>query len=161
MKKFLCIFCTITLFFSLFTIAGCSGSSSDGKQSSDKNSSAAVDVDLTSLSSTMVYSEVYNMLTKPDEYIGKTVKMHGQFSLFQATDASGQPIPEQIYFACVIADATACCQQGIEFVLSGEHTYPDDYPAISTEITVVGQFQTYLEGASLYCHLTNASMEIT
>ena len=29
------------------------------------------DVDLTLLSSTMVYSEVYNMMVDPDSYIGK------------------------------------------------------------------------------------------
>ena len=31
----------------------------------------AVDVDLTELSSTMVYSEVYAMMTEPENYIGK------------------------------------------------------------------------------------------
>ena len=31
------------------------------------------DVDLTNLSSTMVYSEVYNMMSTPENYIGKTV----------------------------------------------------------------------------------------
>ena len=29
------------------------------------------------LSSTMVYSEVYNMMVDPESYIGKTVKMDG------------------------------------------------------------------------------------
>ena len=38
-----------------------------------------VDVDLTRLSSTMVYSEVYNMMNAPGDYIGKTIKMTGQF----------------------------------------------------------------------------------
>ena len=38
-----------------------------------------VDFDLTRLSSTMVYSEVYNMMNAPGDYIGKTIKMTGQF----------------------------------------------------------------------------------
>ena len=42
-------------------------------------STDGVDVDLTRLSSTMVYSEVYNMMYAPDDYIGKTIKMTGQF----------------------------------------------------------------------------------
>ena len=42
-------------------------------------STDGVDVDLTRLSSTMVYSEVYNMMNAPGDYIGKTIKMTGQF----------------------------------------------------------------------------------
>ena len=37
-------------------------------------------IDLTSMSGTMVYSEVLNMMMAPEEYEGKTVKMHGVFS---------------------------------------------------------------------------------
>ena len=39
-----------------------------------------VDIDLTALSSTMVYSQVYDMLYfSPESYRGKTVKMRGSF----------------------------------------------------------------------------------
>ena len=123
-----------------------------------QTSADGVDVDLTALSSTMVYSEVYNMMCTPDDYIGKTVKMEGQFAIYQATDENGAFIPGQIYFACVIADATACCSQGLEFVLIGEHAYPDDYPELGAEITVVGTFQTYEENGYMYCHLIDAEM---
>ena len=99
------------------------------------------------------------MMTAPEDYIGKTVRMKGQFALYQATDANGQPVPDQIYFACVIADATACCQQGLEFVLAGDVRYPDDYPELGTDITVVGEFQTYMEGEYQYCHLIDSTME--
>ena len=116
-------------------------------------------VDLTVLSSTMVYSEVYNMMMTPENYVGKTIKMKGQFALYQATDENGNLLPDQIYFACIIADATACCSQGIEFVLEGNHVYPDDYPELGTEITVEGTFQTYEENGYMYCHLVDAKME--
>ena len=129
------------------------GATSDPVQSAD-----GIDVDLTKLSSTMVYSEVYNMMYSPDDYVGKTVKMEGQFAIYQATDENGALIPDQIYFACVIADATACCSQGLEFVLAGEHSYPADYPELGTEITVVGTFQTYEENGYMYCHLVDAEM---
>ena len=71
----------------------------------------------------------------------------------------GQPVPGQVYYACVIADATACCQQGLEFVLSGNHTFPDDYPEVGEEITVTGTFGTYEEGGYQYCQLTEAEFE--
>ena len=93
----------------------------------------------------MVYSEVYNMMVTPENYIGKTVKMRGQLEIAQPLDADGNPDPQRIYFSCVIADATACCAQGIEFVLAGEHKYPEDYPQPGAEITVSGTFRTYEE----------------
>ena len=112
----------------------------------------SIDVDLTVLSSTMVYSEVYNMMESPEEYIGKTIKMDGLFAYYhdEATD--------NYYFACVIQDATACCSQGIEFVLAGDHAYPEDYPEVNEEICVVGVFDTYREGSYTYCTLRNAAL---
>jgi len=165
MKRFLK---TVMLFAVIAVLAGCgsvtqvaetTASAKQEKQTETKASKTTVDVDLTALSSTMVYSEVYNMLSTPDTYVGKKVRMSGQFNLFQATDESGAAIPDQIYYACVIADATACCQQGLEFVLSGNAVYPNDYPEIGDEITVVGEFRTYMEGDYQYCHLVNAKLE--
>ena len=129
-----------------------------GATSDPVQSAGGIDVDLTKLSSTMVYSEVYNMMYSPDDYVGKTVKMEGQFAIYQATDENGALIPDQIYFACVIADATACCSQGLEFVLAGEKTYPDDYPELGSEINVTGVFQLYDENGTTYCHLVDAEM---
>lgn len=93
------------------------------------------------------------MMTNPSDYIGKTVKMNGQFSIYhdKATD--------KYYFACIIADATACCSQGLEFVLDGDNKYPDDYPDLGTEITVIGEFSTYKEGKNLYCTLIKANLQ--
>jgi hypothetical protein len=115
-------------------------------------SAEGIDVDLTALSSTMVYSEVYSMMAEPERYIGKTVKMDGLFAYYhdEATD--------NYYYACIIQDATACCAQGIEFVLTEEYSYPEDYPQVEDEICVVGVFDTYLEGGYTYCTLRNARL---
>ena len=118
-----------------------------------------IDVDLTTLSSTMVYAEVFNMMMNPNDYIGKTVKMRGAFGIGYSYKEDGTMDENTLVYACVIADATACCSQGIEFILSGEHTYPDDYPELGSEITVVGTFATYEEYSMLFCTLTDAVME--
>ena len=109
-----------------------------------------VDVDLTLLSSTMVYSEVLNMLQNPDEYVGKTVRMEGAFAVTET--------PARNYYQCIIQDATACCSNGIEFAQPGEVKYPDDFPPLETEITVVGRFETYTEGNSVYIQLADAQV---
>lgn len=128
-------------------------------ETTQASESAGIDIDLTALSSTMVYSEVYNMMVTPENYIGKTVKMRGQLEIAQPLDADGNPDPHRIYFSCVIADATACCAQGIEFVLAGEHEYPEDYPHPGAEITVSGTFRTYEEDGYIYGQLYDAEMQ--
>lgn len=123
-----------------------------------QTSADGVDVDLTVLSSTMVYSEVYNMLyNDPAHYLGKTVKARGGFSIYQlVTDGVLQPDP--VAYACIIADATACCAEGMEFVPEGDLTYPEDYPELGEEITVIGEFQSYEENGMTWYHLVNARL---
>lgn len=121
-------------------------------QTQPKSENIGKTVDLTTMSSTMIYAEVFSMTRFPEDYLGKTITMRGQFTVYGNTK-SGKP-----YFAVVIADATACCSQGIEFVLAGEHTYPDDYPKEGEEITVTGQYQSYEESGGVYYHLADAEI---
>lgn len=107
-----------------------------------------VSVDLTRMNSTMVYSEVSNMVTTPKKYEGRSVRMKGTFAVYEGNGRN--------YYACIISDATACCQQGMEFVLAGKYEYPNDYPALGTEITVTGIFDTYKEDGQMYCQLVDA-----
>ena len=129
-----------------------------GESKPSQPAAGKVDVDLTVLSSTMVYSEVYNMLyNDPAHYLGKTVKARGGFSIYQlVTDGVLQPDP--VAYACIIADATACCAEGMEFVPEGDLTYPEDYPELGAEITVIGEFQSYEENGMTWYHLVNARL---
>ena len=160
MKKSVTLIITVCVLAALF-----SACDSDGKKeaaTTAATTSAAtetesvtldlgdVEIDMTEMNSTMVYTQVYDMLTSPDDYLGKTVKMNGAFSIYQGA--------ERNYYACIIKDATACCSQGIEFVLDGEHKYPADYPELGTDITVVGVFDTYFEGETQYVQLIHAQM---
>ena len=104
-----------------------------------------IDVDLTMLSSTMVYSEVYNMTMTPDDYVGKIVKMEGICDCYH-DESNGND-----YYACIIQDATACCSQGIEFVLAD-----GSYPEVGQNVCVVGRFETYQENDYTYCRLSGA-----
>ncbi len=112
-----------------------------------------VDVDLTVLSPTMVYAEVYNMITEPDDYYGKVIRMGGMYYHLHDENTGND------YFSCVIRDATACCAQGIEFVLRDDYIWPDDYPADESDITVVGVFDSYMEGQFTYYTLRQAILE--
>ncbi|MCR5795795.1 MAG: hypothetical protein K6G61_10685 [Solobacterium sp.] len=111
-----------------------------------------VDVDLSRMSVTAIYSEVSNMIVTPQNYVGKTVRMRGAFRSYYSPDA------DRVYCYCVIPDATACCEQGIEFVLAGDPVYPDDYPGEGETITVKGTFDVYQEGKIEYCNLIGAEL---
>ncbi len=112
----------------------------------------AVEVDLTELNSLLVYAEVCNILSLPDSYLGKVIKMRGQFTYYEDPDTKKQ------YFSCTVSDETACCFQGLEFILTGSPTYPDDYPQDGAEITVIGVFQSYEENGIPWYHLVNARL---
>ena len=130
-----------------------------GESKPSHPSAGKVDVDLTVLSSTMVYSEVYNMLyNDPESYLGKTVRARGEFSIYQLV-VDGVLQPDPVAYACIIADAAACCAEGMEFVLKDDLAYPDDYPEPGAEITVVGEFQAYEENGMTGHHLINARLE--
>ena len=89
------------------------------------------------------------MMLTPENYIGKTIKMDGLFS-YSYDESTGKE-----YFSCIIQDATACCAQGIEFVLSDGQEYPAD----NEDVTVTGEFSTYEEDGFIYCTLKDARLE--
>lgn len=124
--------------------------------SSDDNASGSnenVDVDLTLMSSTMVYSEVYNMMMNPDDYMGKTIKIIGPYYSFYLNETG------KYYHAVIISDATACCSNGLEFVWDDNtHVYPDEYPENNTIIELVGTFGSYEELGQTYYYLATNSL---
>lgn len=122
-----------------------------------KDTGESTFVDLTALSSTMVYAEVFAMMSSPEDYVGKTVKMQGIFSKGQLY-AAGSLNDGGTVFACVIQDATACCAQGIPFELAGDHSYPQDYPELGDAITVVGTFEIHQQEGMRFCRLRDAEL---
>lgn len=118
-----------------------------------KPNSSAVDLDLSKLSGTVVYAQVYNMMYDYESWLGKVIKIAGYYSAYED---EGRGV---VYHACVIPDATACCAQGVEFVWAGEHVWPDDYPEADTDIVVTGRLETYDEDGVLYLHLADADLK--
>ena len=112
---------------------------------------ASVDVDLSVMDSDMIYATVYQMMSDPEQYVGKTFRIEGKFYVTYDEMTKNQ------YYYCVIKDATECCAQGLEFVWGdGSHIYPDEYPTDGTEVIVDGTFELYMENDSRYCRLANA-----
>ena len=131
----------------LLLLSGCGG-----KNAAEFLTEDGVDLDLTKLSGTMVYAEVFNMRYEPENYYGKVVRIEGFFSAY--------PNPEtgEYYFNCIVPDATACCSQGIRFEPSDALVYPDDFPENGVTVTVCGTYTQ--DDASYMGCLSDASMSL-
>ena len=176
MKKTLSLFCVLLLLFVLCACGDSSGKapvksnaktvsdvlndagsgSEDGSSetplssvNSKTDSNKKCDIDLTTLNTTVAYSQLSNMWQTPDDYMGKIIKIRGTFGVI--TDNGRN------YYSCNIGDATACCSLFLEFILKDDLKYPDEYPQVDTEITVMGEFETYLENGNIFCQLKDAT----
>lgn len=111
-----------------------------------------IDINLARMSGTMVYAQVYKMVTEPAKFIGKRVKMKGVFSSYYDEETKKR------FYGCVIADALACCSQGLAFELAKERKFPDEFPAEGAEITIIGDFEMAEEGDDAYPVIRNAKL---
>lgn len=121
----------ILIIFLIFMNFSCNKKSTeilDSKNSSfDSDSEDFVDIDLTKMSSTMIYAEVFRMMIEPETFEGKRIRISGKFMDFR-------DVPESEY-AVLVPDATACCEQGIGFKYDFK-----TLPEVNSIITVTGIF---------------------
>jgi len=143
MKRIIPLLCVLLLFLS-----GCA----EGQTAATYQLDEGLDLDLTKLSGTMIYSEVFHMRTEPEEYFGKRVRIAGLFSAYE------NPETGEYYYNCVIPDATACCSQGLQFFPAQELRYPDDLPPQGAYITLQGTFTENEENLYM-CSLNDAVIE--
>lgn len=170
-RKLLIIMCS----FSLVALTGCGSKADSSDVSKDtvttnqqvqeaENTEAeaeeetlasdpSVDLDLTTLSSTMIYSEVFNMMMEPMAYEGQTIKMDGNCAIYSDEETGNT------YYTCVVQDATQCCSQGLEFLLDSEQYALEDYPADGDPIVIKGTFSTYEEDGGTYITIKDSVME--
>ena len=119
---------------------------------------ASVDIDLTVMSSDMVYATVSDMVyNSPDDYVGKKIKMRGAYTTASSSATN------LTYHYVIIKDATQCCAQGLEFVWGdGSHDL-SEYPEDGTEVEVIGVYETYTEPEDpdfLYSRVKDATMKV-
>ncbi len=127
------------------TFASCSG------QEEPEQPAEGIDIDLTVMSSTMVYSQVYDMMLNPTEYDGKSIKLEGTFysEYYELTNTT--------YNFVIINDATGCCPQGLEFAPIEEGT---ELPEQGAMIEMTGTFDKYDEGNNSYYRINADSITV-
>lgn len=109
-----------------------------------------VDVDMTEMSSILAFATVNEIAENVDAYVGQTIRIKGIYNRYY------NPRNDFYYFVCTVVDNTACCSQGLEFILDESYVFPDDYPEVNEEITVTGTIGSYTEGNYKFCNIINA-----
>ena len=113
-----------------------------------------IDIDLTTMSPTMVKSVVSSLNMSYMRYVGQVVKANGECSVYY--DEKN----DKHYYTCVFIDSTKCCEVGLEFEPDETYIFPDDYPKDKDFVTVVGIFDYYKEGATTYKVLKDAQFSL-
>ena len=140
-KYFKKVFLVLFAILIPLSLVGC------GNTQKDPNTNA-IDIDLSSMSETMMYSYISNMIEKPDDYEGKYIKAKGVHKSYTNNQT------HVTYHAILIYDSSTCCSQALEFVLDDDI----DYPSVGKTITIEGTFGTYNEGKNTYCYLNNSKI---
>ena len=89
-----------------------------------------VDMDLTFMSGTALYSQVYNMVNYPDEYVGQKIRVRGILSM-------GINSAQESIYGVIIPDAAGCCAEGMQILPEDEN---EVLPETGEEIYVEGTF---------------------
>ena len=95
-------------------------------------------IDISQFSKTMAFAEMSNIYFSPEEYIGRSIKVKGEFGFFQASDNTSKPIPDQYRFLVILADEMGCCGVAMEFIPKEEYKFPEDFPPKEDFITITG-----------------------
>lgn len=151
MKKLMLVIC-------LFLLCGCASEKPkeeepviETEEVKEEKASETADIDLSFGSETIAYATITNILEDPQSYLDQKVKMLGTFRQFFSETY------DTTYYVCMVTDATACCQQGMEFKLKEGL---DEYPLDGQQIILSGTVDTYAEGDYWYAYLKDADYKV-
>lgn len=106
--------------------------------------------DLTEMSSTMIFSQVYDLIINPINYEGSTFKIQGEYEFYTIPETT-----DTVYFI-VIMDAAGCCPQGLEVRFPGDVAPPDEF----CEVIIEGTSLSEVDGIYTYVHIDVSSLEV-
>ncbi len=96
-----------------------------------------VDYDLTKMNGLMAYSFIFEVLINPEEYRGDVIKANG-FFYRGLSEFTGRK-----FNYVMVGDDTACCWQGLEFLIDGVENIDENYPEQNVDIEVTGELKSY------------------
>ncbi|MFI3326428.1 MAG: hypothetical protein R3Y35_09670 [Clostridia bacterium] len=123
-------------------LTACSSQSDSGTTADLEN--YTIDYDLTSVSDTVMLSQIINLIYAPEEYENTFFKVTGMFQEYELTDSD-----DMIYFI-VIYDEAGCCPYGVELRFTEEIDLPENYEEITIEaLALLDSGYSYLQVLTL------------
>ena len=110
------------------------GNNIDLGRTPEEREAAAVDMDLSILSTTVLSAELFNIFANADDNAGKMIRVRGLYA-----NAFFSESGEYNHYIITL-DGDECCREGFRFVWRGDHVFPDDYPQIDARIELDGVF---------------------
>ena len=107
-----------------------------------------VDLDLSTMTTSIAYAQMVAILREPAAYVGKTLRIAGSFNYSELRQRA----------VIIVADKSACCETSLDFITAQDLAYPDDYPGLYKRFTVVGTL-TASEEAEIGYLLADAVIE--
>jgi len=106
-----------------------------------------VDIDLSELSMTMIQAEYQKIISNPEDYMGKTIKVYGSYYILPLDNAGN------IAHYVIIVQGDECCQMGFEFKRDGNYVYPEDYPSQNSMIQITGTLDKHEQFGAVYIYI--------
>ena len=120
---------------------------------SGKAEEAPVTVDLTKMSNMMIYSLMYDILMKPEDYADQRMRLVGTYSPFKNPDTG------LMEHTLIFYDVSYCCEVELRVNMKEEYQYPKDFPRDGNKMTVVGRFNVEEMDNKTICTLEDCEME--
>ena len=141
------LFAAIALAAAILLFAGCSFG---GAGSISDLDSVDVDVDIMSMSDTIMIAYLNVILDSPTDYEGRTVRITGNVFNRYNSDTG-----EYDYY-CAVDDPMGCCSTRVLFRMADGD---ENYPEAGERVTIVGSVGVKADGASGY--LNDIRYELT
>ncbi len=110
------------------------------------------EIDLTSMSPTMLFAEVVNMTRTPKQYEGATVTLRGGLMILMIDESTGVGS-----YSCYVEDATKCCQRGIGFTI--DRPLEDTSILVEgNEVIIRGTFEIYEAGGHNFVRIADCDI---
>ena len=124
--------------------------SEENKEERLINADSEVDFDLTVMSPTMVFAQIFDLMYNADNYLEKTFKINGNHQIFPHIE-TGEDIS-----VIIIYDALGCCPQGIELRFPESIEVPENL----SDIIIKGELKVEFIGEYRYLYLAVSTLEI-
>ena len=112
-----------------------------------------IDVDIAGLRLLVVHGEVNKILTNPENYIGKRVRMSGNYYYMTSQDRSMR------YHYIAVEPGDSCCVRGLEFAWDADGAFPDGFPNEWADIEITGVYASYTESGETYYYIAVEEFE--